>query len=152
MEAYSRHSPSVKLLLKLLRQSKLLRTELVVAKEHSDLHRHLDEVLHHLLGLRTVAGVFLRHPVELIQDLAASVVNEHIHHRLAGHVAEDFLLGLHGHVFGTEGLHRGFWKTVRKQMLISNIIKKKSVLALTIQEIVEALSTSIFYNNTNTCK
>lgn len=105
IEANGRHSPHVQLLLEVLGEAQLLGAEAVVSEEHADLHRDLDQVFYHLLGLGAVARVLLGDAVKIVQDLAAGVVDEHLDHRLVGHVAEDLLLGLHGHVLGAEGLH-----------------------------------------------
>lgn len=105
VEADGRHGPVVQLLLELLRHLQLLHAEAVVPEQHADLHRDLDQVLDDFLGLRLVAGVALGDVVELVQDLAGGVVDEHLDGRPGGHAAEDLLLRPHGQVLGAEAFH-----------------------------------------------
>lgn len=105
LEADGRHGSVMQLLPEVLRQTQLIRTELVMSEQNSHLHGDLDHVLHHLLGLTAVPRVLFGDAVQLVQNLAAVVVDEHLSHGLAGHVTEDLLLGLHGHVLGAERLH-----------------------------------------------
>lgn len=95
----------MQLLPEVLRQTQLIRAELLVSEQNSHLHGDLDHVLHHLLGLAAVPRVLFGDAVQLVQNLAAVVVDEHVSHGLAGHVTKDLLLGLHGHVLGAERLH-----------------------------------------------
>ena len=42
--------------------------------------------------------------VELIKDLAAGIINQHVGHSFAGYFAQNFLLGLKGKVLRTENI------------------------------------------------
>lgn len=92
-------------LLKLLGHSHFFCTETVVSEKHSDFYSNLDQVLDDFLSLCFISGVLFGDTVQFIQNLAAGVVNEHLHRAFGGHRAEDLLLRLHGHVLGAEGIH-----------------------------------------------
>jgi len=105
LEADGRHGSVMEFFPEVLRHTQLIRTELVMSEQNPHLHRDLDHVLHHLLGLIAVPCVLFGDAVKLVQNLAAVVIYEHMSHRLTGHVTEDLLLGLHGHVLRAERLH-----------------------------------------------
>lgn len=105
VEADSCHGQGMHLLAKTLHHHQLLRVELPIAVEHAQLHDYLDEIFDDLLGLFAVVGVLLGGPVELIQDLAAGVINEDVGYGLGSHLAQELLLGLQGQVLGAEGVH-----------------------------------------------
>lgn len=105
MEAHRSHGQSVHLFPKVLHQDQLFIVKLVVPVEHPELHHHLDEIFDDFLRLLAVACVFFGHAVELIQDLAAGVINEKIGHTLGGHFAHQFLLSLQSQTLGAEGVH-----------------------------------------------
>lgn len=96
VETDRRHGQSVDFLPEVLHQDQLLAVELVVSVEHSQLHHHLDQVLDDLLGLFAVARVLLGDAVQVVQHLAAGVVDEEVGHALGGHLAHQLLLRLQG--------------------------------------------------------
>uniref|UniRef100_A0A2D4NXG7 Uncharacterized protein n=1 Tax=Micrurus surinamensis TaxID=129470 RepID=A0A2D4NXG7_MICSU len=81
------HGQGVDLLTEAVHQDQLFDGELLVAVQDAQLHDDLDQVLDDLLGFFAVVREFLGDPVELIQDLAAGVVNEDAGHVLGGHLA-----------------------------------------------------------------
>lgn len=85
-----------------LHQQQLLAAELIVPVEHAQLHHDLDQVLDDLLGLLAVPGVLFGDAVQLVQHLAAGVVDEQVGHALGGHLAHHLLLRLQGQALGAE--------------------------------------------------
>lgn len=109
VEADCSHGQSVHLLAEALDEQKLLTAELAVAVQHAQFDHHLDEVLNYLLRLLAVARVLLGSTVQLIQHVAARVIDKQVGHRLGSHLAHKLLLGLQGQVLRAEGIHV-FWK------------------------------------------
>lgn len=104
VEADNRHGELVHLLLELLHQCQLVLIELIVPVEDSQLDDRLDEVLDDPLCLLLVLGVLLGHPVELIQHLAAGVVDQGGGDGFGYHFTQDLLLCLNGQIFGIEDI------------------------------------------------
>lgn len=102
VEADHGHGQLVDLLLELLHQGQLIGIELVVPVENGQLDDRLDEVLDNLLGLLLVLGVLPGHAVQLVQHLAARVVDQGGGDGLGRHLTQDLLLCLNGQVFGIE--------------------------------------------------
>ena len=98
VEADGRHGPLAEFPLELLRQLHLLLVEAGVPEQHADLDGDLHQVLGDLLGLGAVPSVLLGDAVQLVQNLAGGVVNEHLDRGLGGHAAQNLLLGLQGHL------------------------------------------------------
>lgn len=121
VEADGRHSPHVQLFLKLLGDRQLFFAETVVSEQHAHLHGDLDQVFDDFLSFAFVARVLFGDAVQFVQDLTGGVVDEHLHRALGGHGTEDLLLGLHGHVLGTE-LH-DWLKGQREGKGISTLIE-----------------------------
>ena len=105
VEADGGHGPLVELLLEVRGQDQLLGAEAVVPEQEADLHGDLDQVLDDLLGLGLVARVLFGDVVQLVQDLAGRVVDEHLDRGFVGHLAEDLLLGRQGQRPGFEVVH-----------------------------------------------
>lgn len=104
VEADHGHGQLVDLLLELLHQRQLVLVELVIPVKNGQLDDCLDEVFDDLLGLLLVLGVLLGHSVELIQHLAARVIDEGSGDGFGHHFPQDLLLRLHGQVFGIEDI------------------------------------------------
>jgi len=104
MEADHSHGQLVDFLLEFLHQRQLVLVELVIPVKNGQFDDGLDEVLDDLLCLLLVLGVFLGHPVELIQHLAARVIDEGGGDGFGHHFPQDLLLCLHGQVFGIEDI------------------------------------------------
>ena len=102
VEADHSHSSLVQFLAKFLYNHDLLLTELFVPVEDTNFDGHLDCILHDLVGLLLVVGVFFCDFVQLIEDLTASIINQHVGHSFAGYLAQDLLLGLKGEILGTK--------------------------------------------------
>lgn len=117
LEADGCHGSMVKLFPEVLSQTHFFWTELLVSEQNSHLHGYFDHVLHHLLSFVAVSRVLFGHAVQFVQNLAAVVIYEHMNHRLTGHVTEDLLLGLHGHVLRAESLHPAACLHTSKQSL-----------------------------------
>lgn len=98
VEADHRHGKLVDLLLELLHQCQLVLIELIVPVENGQLDDRLDEVLDDPLRLLLVLGVLLGHPVELIQHLAAGVIDQGGGDGFGYHFTQDLLLRLSGSV------------------------------------------------------
>lgn len=99
MEADHCHGKLVNLLLKLLHQRQLILIELIVPVEDGQLDDGLDEVLDDPLCLLLVLRVLLGHPVELIQHLAAGVIDQGGGNGFRYHFTQDLLLRLNSQVF-----------------------------------------------------
>lgn len=104
VKAHHRHGQLVHLSLELLHQGQLVLVELIVPVENGQLDDRLDEVLDDLLCLLLVLGVLLGHPVQLIQDLAAGVINQGGGDGFGYHFTQDLLLCLNGQVFGIKDI------------------------------------------------
>lgn len=104
VEADHRHGKLVDLLLELLHQCQLVLIELIVPVENGQLDDRLDEVLDDPLRLLLVLGVLLGHPVELIQHLAAGVIDQGGGDGFGYHFTQDLLLRLNGQVFGIKDI------------------------------------------------
>lgn len=104
VEADHRHGELVNLLLELLHQRQLILVELIVPVENGQLDDRLDEVLDDPLRLLLVLGVLLGHLVELIQHLAAGVIDQGGGDGFGDHFTQDLLLRLDGQVFGIEDI------------------------------------------------
>lgn len=102
VEADHGHSGLVQFLAEFLHNHDLLLTELFVPVEDTNFDGHLDCILHDLVGLLLVVGVFFCDFVQLIKDLTAGVINQHVGHSFAGYLAQDLLLGLKGEILGTK--------------------------------------------------
>lgn len=105
VEADRSHGQSVHLFPEVLHQDQFFIVKLVVPVEHPKLHHHLDQIFDDFLGLLAVAGVLLGHAVELVQNLAAGVINKQVGHRLGSHFAHQLLLSLQRQTLGAEGVH-----------------------------------------------
>lgn len=90
------HGSLVQLLPEFLHNHNLLLTELFVPVEDADFDCHLDQIFHDLVGLLLVMGVFFGDFVQLIKDLTAGVIDQHVGYSFAGYFAQDLLLGLKG--------------------------------------------------------
>lgn len=104
VEGHRSHGRLVHLLLEALHRVQLVGAELVVAVQDADLQRDLDDVLDDLVGLLLALGELPARLVELIQDLAAGVVRQHVGHHHGRHLAQDLLLGLQSQGAGVEAL------------------------------------------------
>lgn len=104
VEGHRRHGRLVHLLLEALHRVQLVWAELVVAVQDADLQCDLDDVLDDLVGLLLALGELPARLVELIQDLAAGVVRQHVGHHHGRHLAQDLLLGLQSQGAGVEAL------------------------------------------------
>ena len=102
VEADDRHDERLELALEQLRLVELVLTKLVVAIQDADLDDDLDHVLHDFLGGLLRAGPFLRHPVEVVQDATARVVDEDLRDLLRCHLAEKLLLDAHAQGLGVK--------------------------------------------------
>lgn len=104
VEADHRHGKLVDLLLELLHERQLVLIELIVPVEDGQLDDRLDEVLDDPLCLLLVLGVLLGDPVQLIQHLAAGVINQGGGDGFGYHFTQDLLLGLNGQAFGIKDI------------------------------------------------
>ena len=102
VEADHGHRSLVQFLPEFLHNYNLLLTELFVPVENANFDCHLDSILHDLVGLLLVVGVYFCDFVQLIKDLTAGVINQHVGHSFAGYLAQDLLLGLKGKILGTK--------------------------------------------------
>lgn len=134
VEADRSHGQSVHLFPEVLHQDKLFIVELVVPVEHPELHHHLNEIFDDFLGLLAVTCIFFGHAIELIQDLAAGVVNEKIGHTLGGHFAHQFLLSLQSQTLGAEGVH-GQGHTFSELWRYTGVVNQPQDLSATISSL-----------------
>lgn len=104
VERHRCHGRLVHLLLEALHCVQLIGAELVVAVEDADLQGDLDDVLDDLVGLLLALGELAAGLVELVQDLAAGVVCQHVGHHHGRHLAQDLLLGLQSQGAGVKAL------------------------------------------------
>lgn len=104
VERHRRHGRLVHFLLEALHRVQLVGAELVVAVQNADLQGDLDHVLDDLVGLFLALGELTAGLVELVQDLAAGVVRQHVGHHHGRHLAQDLLLGLKSQGAGVKAL------------------------------------------------
>ena len=104
VERHRRHGRLVHLLFEALHRVQLVGAELVVAVQDADLQGDLDDILDDLVGLLLALGELPAGLVELVQDLAARVIRQHVGHHHGRHLAQDLLLGLQGQGARVEAL------------------------------------------------
>lgn len=108
VEADDCHGSLVQLLPELVHDFQLFLVELIISIEDPDFYCHFNQVLHYFMGFLFVSCVFLCYFVQLIEDLAACVIDQHVSHGFGCHFAQDLFLGLQGKILGTETVRTCF--------------------------------------------
>lgn len=104
VEGHRCHGRLVHLLLEALHRVQLVGAELVVPVQDADLQGDLDDVLDDLVGLFLALGELAAGLVELVQDLTAGVVRQHVGHHHGRHLAQYLFLRLHCQGAGVKAL------------------------------------------------